>query len=219
MWEQLKSYGKPLSFSRNSLIYMPHEPAHSLYLLCSGQVSLYMLSSGGRVLTLQVVEKGGIFGHSVLARHRVYDTFAEAIKRVHVVAVPAERIFAALSEHPELGAELVKMLGEYLLATSRRLDEVAFKSVSARLASVLLNMIDATASDQQLRLPRRTHQQLAEMTNSYRETVTKIINQFRADNLLDMDRSGITLLNTSRLREVAQGDDLAKPTRGRFCKI
>ncbi len=54
-----------------------------------------------------------------------------------------------------------------------------------------------------MRLPRHTHQQLAEMINAYRETVTKVINQFRAARLLDMDRSGITLLNLSRLREIS----------------
>jgi CRP-like cAMP-binding protein len=92
------------------------------------------------------------------------------------------------------------------LRVSRRLDEVAFKSVSARLASLLLDMADAASEGQlQLRLPRRTHQQLADMINSYRETVTKVINQFRAANLLDIDQTGITLLNLSRLRELAQG--------------
>jgi CRP-like cAMP-binding protein len=54
-------------------------------------------------------------------------------------------------------------------------------------------------------VPRRTHQQLAEMINAYRETVTKVINQFRDARLLDIDRSGITLLNPSRLRELSQG--------------
>ncbi|NCC37472.1 MAG: helix-turn-helix domain-containing protein, partial [Chloroflexia bacterium] len=48
------------------------------------------------------------------------------------------------------------------------------------------------------------HQQLAEMINAYRETVTKVINQFRDAHLLDIDRSGITLLNLSRLRELSQ---------------
>jgi hypothetical protein len=42
------------------------------------------------------------------------------------------------------------------------------------------------------------------MTNAYRETVTKVIKKFRTDRLVDIDRSGITLLNTSRLRELAQ---------------
>ncbi len=219
LWEQLEQHGKLLSFPRHSLIYTPNEPAHSLYLLCSGQVNVYLISADGRVFTLQVVEKGHVFGHSVLAGHQDYDTFAETVRATRALAVPRERIFTILREHPELGMVLIDILGHYMQATSRRLDEVAFKSVSARLASVLLDMA-GRSNEQQTRLPRRTHQQLADMTNSYRETVTRIMNQFRAAHLLDMDRSGITLLNPSRLREVAQGQDILHDLRpGNFCKL
>lgn len=206
-WSHLVSYGSPRTVVRGSLIYTPNEPAHTLYLLHGGQVSLSVISSGGRVLTLQVVEPGHLFGHSVLEGNQTYDTFAEALTPANMTAIADQRVQQALVEYPALGLELVKELGAYLMVVSRRLDEVAFKSVSARLASVLLDMAEDGASEQQLRLPRRTHQQLAEMTNSYRETVTKVINQFRADNLLAMDRSGITILNTTRLRELAQGKE------------
>ena len=100
----------------------------------------------------------------------------------------------------------LELLGQHRLTVSRRIDEVAFKSVPARLASVLLEMsADQPAGTQpEQRVPRRTHQQLAEMINAYRETVTKVINQFRDARLLDIDHSGITLLNPSRLRELSQ---------------
>ncbi len=220
LWEKLEPYGTLLSFPRHSLVYTPNEPAHSLYLLCSGQVNVYLISADGRVFTLQVVEKGHVFGHSVLAGHQDYDTFAETVRATRALAIPRERIVTILREHPELGLVLIDVLGHYVQAASQRLDEVAFKSVSARLASVLLDMAGKSMSEQETRLPRRTHQQLADMTNSYRETVTKIINQFRAAHLLDMDRSGITLLNPTRLREVAQGRDILPDLRpGRFCKL
>jgi CRP-like cAMP-binding protein len=167
-----------------------------------------MLSASGRVLTLWVVEAGQVFGHSVLAGSRTYDTFAEAIKSARVIAVPRESVLQALASQPALGLALIEELGQHRLTVSRRLNEVAFKSVPARLASLLLDMADASdvqLEGQQSRLPHRTHQQLAEMINAYRETVTKVINQFRAADLLDIDRSGITLRNLARLREVAQG--------------
>jgi len=204
LWEQLRIHGSDKFFDRNTLIYTPDESAGLLYLLQSGQVNLYMISMGGRILTLQVVERNYLFGHSVLAGNPTYDTFAETITPVRATIVSREGVLRALHDNPSLGLGLVEIVEQYLLAASRRLDELAFKSVPARLASVLLDMADATASEQTLRLPRRTHQQLADMTNAYRATVTKVIKQFRSDRLLDIDRSGITLLNTSRLRELAR---------------
>ncbi len=204
LWERLEPHGVLHTFRRHAIIYTPSHAAQTFYLLRSGQVSLQMLSAGGRVLTLKVIEPGQVFGHSVLARSPNYDTFAEALKSVRALAVPYSAVAQALHAHPDLSLTLIEMLGEHRLTVSRRLDEVAFKSVPARLASLLLDMADPSSDAQQSRVPRRTHQQLAEMINAYRETVTKVINQFRAAHLLDIDRSGITLLNLSRLRELAQ---------------
>lgn len=202
----LARLGTTQSFRRHSYVYTPNQPAHALYLLTAGQVSLQMHSSEGRVLTVKVVEPGQIFGHSALDGGEQYDTFAQALAPVRLVAVPRAAVVEAMASTPGLGAALIDLLGQHRLTVGRRLDEVAFKSVPARLASVLLEMSEDQPEGPrpQQRVARRTHQQLAEMVNAYRETVTKIINQFRDARLLDVDRSGITLLNPSRLRELSQ---------------
>ncbi len=205
LWEQLKSYGTAHSFRRQSFIYTPTQAAQTLYLLLAGQVNLQLISSSGRALTVQVVEAGQIFGHSALTGSQTYDTFAEVIKPTSAIVLSREEVQRAVQEQPSLGMLLLDTLGRYRMAIGRRLEEVAFKSVPARLASLLLDMAEAAPDEQQSRLPHRTHQQLAEMINAYRETVTKVINQFRAARLLDIDRSGIVLLNLSGLRELAQG--------------
>ncbi len=206
LWSTLEPLGSPQAFRRHSAIYTPGQPAHALFLLQTGQVGLQMLSSEGRVLTVKVVEPGQIFGHSALDGGERYDTYAEALQPARVVAVPRAAVLQAVHREPGLGTALIELLGQHRLTVSRRLDEVAFKSVPARLASVLLEMSEdqTTGPKPQQRVPRRTHQQLAEMINAYRETVTKVINQFRDARLLDVDRSGITLLNPSRLRELSQ---------------
>jgi CRP-like cAMP-binding protein len=206
LWAALEPLGAPQAFRRHSSIYTPGHPAHTLYLLQAGQVSLQMLSSEGRVLTVKVVEPGQIFGHSALDGGERYDTYAEALKPVRLLAVSGGAVLAALRANPALGSALIELIGQHRLTVSRRLDEVAFKSVPARLASVLLEMSEdqPQGPKPEQRLPRRTHRQLAEMINAYRETVTKVINQFRDARLLDIDHSGITLLNPSRLRELSQ---------------
>ncbi|MFV9506112.1 MAG: Crp/Fnr family transcriptional regulator [Oscillochloridaceae bacterium umkhey_bin13] len=202
----LAHLGEKQSFRRHSYIYTPSQPAHGLYLLRSGQVGLQMLSAEGRALTLKVVESGQLFGLSALDGGERYDTYAQALQPVKVTAVPRTAVYAAVATTPGLAAALIDTLGQHRLTVSRRIEEVAFKSVPARLASVLLEMSEEQPSgpQPQQRVARRTHQQLAEMVNAYRETVTKIINQFRDAHILDVDRSGITLLNPSRLRELAQ---------------
>lgn len=202
----LARLGTQQSFRRHSYVYTPNQPAHALYMLHAGQVSLQMHSHEGRVLTIKVVEPGQLFGLGALDGGEHYDTFAQALQPVRLVAVPRAAALEAIATTPGVGAAMLEQLGQHRLTVGRRLDEVAFKSVPARLASVLLEMSEEQPEGPrpQQRVARRTHQQLAEMVNAYRETVTKIINQFRDARLLDVDRSGITLLNPSRLRELSQ---------------
>ncbi|WP_129628616.1 Crp/Fnr family transcriptional regulator [Candidatus Oscillochloris fontis] len=201
LWAALEPLGSNQQVRRHSTIHSPNQPATSLYLLVSGQVGLQMVASSGRVLTLRVIEPGQIFGYSVIETSSTYDTHAVALSAVRLIAVPQIAVRERLQREPHLSMAMIDLIGQHRLAISRRIDEVAFKSVPARLASVLLEMSE---TQPQQRVPRHTHQQLAEMINAYRETVTKVINQFRDARLLDVDRSGITLLNPSRLRELSQ---------------
>lgn len=201
-WAHLQQRGTRHIYKRNALVYAADQPARTLFLLRSGQVSLQLTSADGRTLTLQVIEPGQLFGHLALIEGAQYDTSAEATRPSEVVAIGQEQVRTLMHEQPDLAIDLLHQITDYRSTISRRLDEVAFKPVPARLASLLLHMTDS-GSPAPVRLPRRTHQQLAEMINAYRETVTKVIQQFRAARLLDMDRSGITLLNLSRLREIS----------------
>lgn len=206
VWERLSPLGQAQSFRRHNTIYTPTQPAQTLYLLMNGQVGLHLASREGRLLTVRVVEERQVFGLSVFESDATYDTFAEALTPVRVLAVPRSEILQAMAKDGTLAMAMLELLGQQRMIVSRRIEEVAFKSVPARLASVLLEMSETqqVAAPQPNRLPRRTHQQLADMINAYRETVTKVINQFRDARLLDVDSSGITLLNPSRLRELAQ---------------
>lgn len=204
-WQQLADHRAVEGFTRGTLIYAPDQPANDLFLVASGRVGLYLRSSEGRSLTLHVVEAGQLFGLVSVADGGSYDSYAEATSAVQVYRIPAAEMTALVESEPALGLKLVEDLGRHRATVSQRLDEVAFKSVPARLASVLLDLAHRHDNTQSGRVPRHSHRQLAEMVNAYRETVTKVINQFRDARLLEIERHTIMLLNLRRLEELAQG--------------
>ena len=205
VWGQLAQGRDIESAARGTILYSPDQPGQELLLLRGGQVALYLLSPESRTLTLRVVEPGQLFGLVAIGDGGTYDTFAEALTPAHYSRIPRDETLTLIERDGPLALLLLEDLGRHSLAISRRLDEVAFKSVPARLASVLLDLAQPHSGAQPARLPRRSHRQLAEMINAYRETVTKVIKQFRAARLLEIDRSTITLLNRPRLEELAQG--------------
>lgn len=204
-WGHLAQGRSVERYARGTTIYTPDQAAQDVLLLNSGQIALYLLSPERRTLTLRVIEPGQLFGHVAIAEESTYNTFAETLTPVQVYRIARNDVRALADRDPTLMLALIEDLGQHRLTISRRLDEVTFKSVPARLASLLLDMARSQGGPQPSRLPRRSHRQLAEMINAYRETVTKVINQFRAARLLEIDRSTITLVNWRGLEELAQG--------------
>lgn len=189
---------------RGTLIYTPDHAADALFVLQAGTVSLHLRSGEGRTMTLRLIEAGQVFGHVGAGDETCYDTFAEATSPVQYVRIARHELADLLARTPELGIALVEDMALHRAVISRRLDEVAFKSVPARLASLLLDLARRHGGPHAASVPRHSHRQLAEMINAYRETVTKVINQFRDARLLEIDRSSITLVNVRRLEELAQ---------------
>ncbi|WP_026370923.1 Crp/Fnr family transcriptional regulator [Kallotenue papyrolyticum] len=203
-WDELERRGLIRRFVKGGTIYMPDEPAVELYLIKEGRVALNLLSSEGRTLTVRAVKNGELFGHAALLSDGAYDTFAQALRPTTVAAIRRDELEALMAERPALALALMDDLGRHSQALSRRLETVAFKSVPARLAALLLELAQPGRGGEPATTGRWTHQELADMINAYRETTTKVLNQFRAAQLIDVDRKGVRLLDVTRLREVAQ---------------
>ena len=203
-WDELERRGVTRRYIKGGIIYAPDEPATELYLIKEGRVALNLLSHEGRTLTVRVVRAGEIFGHAALLSDGTFDTFAEALRPTTVATVRRDMLEELMIAHPALALGLMDDLGRHSQALSSRLGSVAFKSVPARLASVLLELAQPSGRETTT-AGRWTHQELADMINAYRETVTKVLNQFRGAKLIEMDRQGVTLLNVPGLQELAQG--------------
>ncbi|HNP86469.1 MAG: Crp/Fnr family transcriptional regulator [Chloroflexi bacterium SZAS-1] len=205
VWGQFVTRRNTHTYVRGTQLYTPEQPASELMLLSRGQIGLHLMSDEGRALTVRVVEPGELFGHMALAEQGIYDTYAEAITPVTLHRISRAEVQAQVERDPALGLALAEDMLRHRQTVSHLFDEVAFKSVPARLASLLLDLAESDGGTQPSRVARRSHRQLAERINAYRETVTKVINQFRAAHLLEIDHSFITLLNPRGLEELAQG--------------
>ncbi len=203
-WDQLERRGITRRFIKGGIIYAPEETATELFVLREGRVALNLLSGDGRTLTVRVVKPGEVFGHAALLSDGAYDTFAQALRPTTVAAIRRNELEELMIDRPALALGLMEDLGRHSQALSRRLGSVAFKSVPARLASILLELAQPSGREPTV-TGRWTHQELADMINAYRETVTKVLNQFRTARLIEMDRQGVTLLNVAGLQELAQG--------------
>lgn len=192
-----------INVADGSLIYSPDEHGEVLFLLKKGRIRLYRLSPEGKVLTTAIIEPGSVFGEMALLGQGMQDSFAEALEDSTLYTLSRRDVQEVLLSDPRISRRLLEIVSRRLSSTERKLEEFAFRNVPQRLASLLLQLAHLPASHQggPVTLPRRyTHQQLAEMIGTYRETVTKVLNDFRKQELVRMDRGRIQLVDIEALQ-------------------
>jgi CRP-like cAMP-binding protein len=194
-----------VQYEAATVFYAPEDPAERVFVLVRGRVRLYKLSPEGRALTLMVLEAPAVFGDIALAGPARHDSFAEAMMDCEVGALGREELRELLGANPSLTLRLMAIMSRRLRAMERKLADIAFKSVPQRLATVLLGLVGEQDADTAGAAPavlRYTHQQLAEMIGSYRETVTKALGEFREAGLIRVEEDTIHLTDIGRLRQI-----------------
>ena len=145
------------------------------------------------------IEPGSVFGEMSLIGQGMSDSFGEAAEDCTLCVMSRSDVERLLREHPQVSVRLLELLARRLLETQERLADVAYKSVPARIASTLLRL-----SGQEGHPVRLSHQDIAEMVGTYRETATRILNELRADDLIDLKRMQIVVLDREGLDAVAE---------------
>lgn len=190
---------------RGRIFYTPDEPAEVLFILKRGTVAISRIAPSGKKLIVSTLGPGTIFGEMAVVGQRLQQSYAEALTDCLICVMSRRDVEELLLADPRVAVRLVGILGERLAQTEARLEDMAFKALPARLASLLLRL--ALERDRRGRpvLAGLTHEQLAELTGVYRETVTASLNDLKARGLIELGRRKITILDPAGLRSVGSG--------------
>jgi CRP/FNR family transcriptional regulator, cyclic AMP receptor protein len=183
------------------IFYMPEDSGEVLFLLKKGRVQLYRIAPNGKKLVMATLGPGAIFGEMSLVGQGMHNTFAESVDECVLCVMSRPDVERLVQEKPEVAFRFVEALGNRLTQLEARLEDIAFKSIPARLAALLLKLSEEQGGRQTVN--GYTHQDLSEMLGTYRETVTQTLNDLKADGLVAIARKQVVLLNTPRLRTLA----------------
>ena len=186
---------------RGKILYMPEDTSEVLFLLKEGKVQLYRISPDGKKLVIATVGPGTVFGEMALIGQGMHNTFAEATEDCVLLVMSREDVERLLVTKPKVALRIFEALGSRLKETEARLEEIAFKGIPARLASLLLQLAEERGSNT---ISGLTHQDLGEQIGTYRETTTQTLNTFRADGLIEIGRKRITILDREGLQRIAE---------------
>jgi CRP/FNR family transcriptional regulator, cyclic AMP receptor protein len=192
-------------FAPGELLYSPPQEMETLFILKQGRVRIFRVSSDGRALTTAIITPGTIFGEMMLLGQQMHDNFAEALEKVTVCVMSRADVQRFLLSDARIAVRISEILGNRVSQLERRLSDSVFKSVPQRIATTLCLL----ANEEQRRPLSRgiqvslTHEQVAALAGTSRETTTKILNEYAEQELVRLGRAKITILDLPRLASKA----------------
>lgn len=200
--ERLAGLSTMCEFKKGTTIYLLDEPSEHVYLLKEGTIKISRLAVDGQEVMLDVVAPGEIFGEMSLLGEDSRSTMAQAAEDSLICSIRKGDFFNFFSAHNDLAFKVLKLVGLKRVEIETRLEELAYCSVSERIASLLTRMAKrhGVVVDGGIKIkPRLTHRDIAFLVGASRETVTEQLKQLKVQGLIDTSFMSITIRNPDAL--------------------
>jgi CRP/FNR family transcriptional regulator, cyclic AMP receptor protein len=192
---------------QEDILYTPKEGTERLFILKKGRVQLYEVDQAGDEITLSVIEDGNVFGEMALIGQSLSGLYVRAITPATVVSLRREELEDLIMNKPEVGLRLVRELAQRLHALEVRYADMVGKDVPARLATLILTLVDSegVVSSESYRIPTHyTHEQLASMIGCKRVAVTRAFSKLKEGGAVMLKDRHIIVKNLNALKDLAE---------------
>lgn len=207
-YNQLMSMGTRLRFGRDEKIFSAGMQDNNAYLLLEGRVKIYQ-ASAGREMILWFCLPGEIFGLSELVSGGHREVNALACRDVQVLAIPYESLNEFIEKNPAAALHFIDLLAGRVRTLSNSMTNFAIEDVSSRIVKQLFRLCKCYGQESEgmVCLPMYlTHQELADMVGTSRQTVTMVLGELRRQGVIEIRNHIITVMHPEQL--VSAQDEL-----------
>ena len=183
----------------------------ALYLIASGTVQVYMTGIDGRETILSFLERGDFFGEMSLIDGEPRSASVRTVTDAQLMIIHREPFLTLIRQTPEIAMSLLSEMSKRLRKANKQIGSLSTMSVSGRVAGTLLNLMEErgmrihTDNGQMVTVihNRPTQQQLADMSGTTRETVSRICSLLVKANAIAMTGKDIVIFDEEALQEKA----------------
>lgn len=189
-------------YQRGRIIFMEGEPGEAIFLLKSGRVKIYKQDEEGREQILHYINPGDIFAEVVLFDGGSYPANALVVEDSEIGMIKNCDMDNLIISHPEMALSMLKIMSRRLRFSQHQIMELALKDTTRRTAGILLQLAHehGKPTAKGLLIPLNlTNQELASLVGTSRETVNRILSEFRRGGAVTVTRQDI-YVNTGLLK-------------------
>jgi len=187
------------TYNKGMLMHRTEDSCKGLITVLSGQLRTYILSEEGREVTLFRVnaEEVCVLSASCLMDAITFDVLIEATEDTEVLVLPASTLNQVMQQNPHMELFLYKAATEKFSDVMWTMQQILFLKIDQRVAQFLWDeMIQKNGMILSL-----THDEIARYIGSAREVVTKVLKYMVKENVLELKRGTIIILDKEKLRE------------------
>lgn len=188
-------------YERNRVIRFAHDPCDFFAIVLEGQVKVMLIAEDGREVVLSLVRTGDFFGEMTLLDDEPYAASVIAMEDTRLLVLRRDELRRAIRDLPDMSFGLLRALCGRLLEADHKIGGLMLLDVSGRVAHLLLDLESRTEDGLIRDLP--THQVIAQMVGSSRETVSRTISAMSTKGLIEVTSAGTRLTNREALESEA----------------
>lgn len=194
--QEIEGMVKMVTCKKGHVFFHPDDKAEVLFMLKKGKVQVYTISPEGKRLIVETIGPGTFFGEMSLTAQSMHELFAESVEDSLICVLSRSDIEMLLLQKPQVAIRLLDAVSQRLQETRFKFEETALHNATVRVCRTLFRLSQETS-----RL-KMTHQELADSTGLFRETVTNILDELQSRGLVELSRKKIVILDRSEMQKV-----------------
>ncbi len=197
------------TYPKGSSLFIQGQPATGIYMLCQGRVKLCTYSRDGKAIILRVTEPGEVLGMSAVVTESVHEATAEVVEPCQVNFVGKQDFLRFLKNDASVGIRAAQQLSKNYHSAYVQIRSLALSnSVSDKFAKLLVewSRLHHRSNGSVKFKMTFTHEEIAEMIGTSRETVTRLLKDFKTRSLISQTGGELVIHDVRRIEMMIQTD-------------
>lgn len=189
--------------AKGRLIFAEGDEGNGFYIVKTGKVKIYKLSTDGKEQILHIFGPGEPFGEVPMFTSRPFPANAQAIATSQVLFFPKKSFIALIADNPSLALNMLGVLSMRLRQFTVQVENLSLKEIPGRLAGYLLYLSEEQQNTRTVSL-KISKSELAGLLGTIPETLSRIFAKMNSIGLIEVDGRDIRLNDIEGLEELSE---------------
>ncbi|HND89442.1 MAG TPA: Crp/Fnr family transcriptional regulator [Saprospiraceae bacterium] len=199
--ETMSQHERPV-FKKGEQVYVPQDLSDRIFFINEGRIKISVVNEEGKEVTKAILGRGEVFGELALMGEQQRHDYAVALENTSTCMVTLEELHTLMRERSELNLFFMRIFAARQLEMERRLESLVFRDSRSRIVEFLVHLVKTKGQRVGYEWVVRkfiTHQEIANLTATSRQTVTTTLNDLRFQKLISFDRNRLLVRDLEKL--------------------